>query len=243
MIQIWAIYLRTLLIYQKRAFYTLLNILISPLLFALAFGWGLGKELKVEGSDYLSFMLPGLIALSGMRQSFTIGTEINLSRFLSKVFEENILSPATPVQIVLGYILTGMSRGVVSLLFILLIGLVNGIVPAGPAFLGPVMLNLFLFSSLGVLVALTVKSHRDMSNFNSFIIIPMSFLAGTFFSLKELPFLLQAAAKLIPLTHSSLAIRGLFLGQETALYHYPVLIGYCLLFFCLAVYKVQRTVD
>jgi ABC-type multidrug transport system permease subunit len=105
------------------------------------------------------------------------------------------------------------------------------------------VLNCFLFSSLGVFIALTVKSHRDMNSFNAFVIIPMSFVAGTFFSLERLPNYLQIAAKIIPLTYASGAIRDTFLSRGLELYQPLVLAGFGIVFYILAVRVVQKAVD
>lgn len=244
MIQIWAVYFRSIMIVKRRFFKTVLSIILSPLLYAVAFGWGIGTELTVEGVPYLFFMLPGLVAMSGMTQSFSIGSEINITRFITRQFEEFLLAPAKPVRVVLGFILFGMTKGLFSFVFILLIAWVTGAAGGIPLIIiVPVLLNCFLFSSLGVFIALAVKSHRDMNYFNTFVILPMSFLAGTFFSLGKLPPFLQAFAKIIPLTHASITIRGAFLARPVPLYHYPVLIGFAAVFFVLAVYQVRKAVD
>ena len=244
MIQTWAVYLRSMLIVKRRMVKTVVGIILSPLLYAVAFGWGVGKELTVEGVPYLMFMLPGLMAMSGMTQSFSIGTEINIARFFTRQFEEFLLAPMRPYRIVVGFILFGMTKGLISFTFLISAALLLG-TPAAvtPAIIIPVLLNTFLFASLGVFIALTVKTHRDMNYFNSFIIVPMSFLAGTFFSLEKLPVFLQWAAKIIPLTHASVSIRGLFLHRPFPPYHMAVLAAYGVVFFLLAVFQVKRAVE
>ena len=134
-----------------------------------------------------------------MTQSFSIGSEINITRFLTRQFEEFLLAPAKPLRIVMGFVLFGMTKGLFSFLFMLLIALTAG-APRGvpPFIIVPVLLNCFLFASLGVFIALLVKTHRDMNYFNTFVIVPMSFLAGTFFSLEKLPQFLQVLPRLFP---------------------------------------------
>jgi ABC-2 type transport system permease protein len=244
MIQVWAVYFRSMMIIKRRFFKTVLSIILSPLLYAVAFGWGIGTDLTVEGVPYLFFMLPGLMAMSGMTQSFSIGTEINITRFITRQFEEFLLAPAKPIRIVMGFVFFGMTKGLFSFVFMLLIALTAGAHRGVPPFIIiPVLLNCFLFASLGVFIALLVKTHRDMSYFNTFVIVPMSFLAGTFFSLEKLPQFLQAITKIIPLTHASVTIRGAFLGRSVPLFHYPVLIAFGVIFFFLAVYQVKKAVD
>ena len=240
---LWAIYLRGLIILKNRIGKTLISFFLSPVLYALAFGWGVGRNLNVEGTPYLTFMLPGLIALSGMNQSFSIATEINTSRFFTHFFEEYLLSPSRDYIVVLGNILYGITKGMGSFIAVILIGFCFGVIP-GSCFMiiVPVLLNSIMFSSLGILIALSVKNHRDMSSFSSFVITPMSFIAGTFFSLEGLPRIFHILFEVIPLTHSSLTIRALFLGRSIAVYHYIIMAAYALLFFFLAVRQVRNAV-
>lgn len=244
MTAVWAVYLRGLLVVKRRAGRTFLSMTVSPLLYAIAFGWGIGDELLVEGVPYLYFMLPGLIALSGMNQSFSIGTELNITRFLNRVFEEFLLSPAGSFSIVLGNVLYGATKGLLSFIILSLIGWTLGMNPlAKPVVLIPVVLNCLTFASLGVLIALTVTTHRDMGSFTSFVMVPMAFLSNTFFSIRKLPPVLATAAEAIPLTHSSIAIRGYLLERPTSAWHLFVLAAYLVVFFALAVRQVNRAVD
>jgi ABC-2 type transport system permease protein len=243
-IQTWAVYLRSLMIVKRRILRTFAGIIISPLLYAVAFGWGVGRDLTMEGVPYLMFMLPGLMAISGMSQSFGVGTEINVARFFTRQFEEFLIAPMRPYRVVVGFVLFAMTKGLVSFFFILgTVYLLGDPGMVSPVIILPVLLNTFLFASLGVFTALAVKTHRDMNFFNSFIIVPMSFLAGTFFSLDRLPVFLRWAARIIPLTHASAAIRGAFLSRPVPFFHYPVLAAYGIVFFFLAVYMVKWAVE
>ena len=144
---------------------------------------------------------------------------------------------------VLGNVLYGVTKGLGSFIAVIIIGFCFGAVPGkGFMIIVPVLLNSIMFSSLGVLISLTVRNHRDMNSFTSFIITPMSFIAGTFFSLEGLPRIFHVLAGVMPLTHSSLTIRALFLGRPIAVYHYLIMIGYTMLFFFLAVRQVRKAV-
>ncbi len=240
----FAVYLRGLYILRARAVKNLVSFFLSPALYALAFGWGVGKDLTVGGIPYLTFMVPGLIALSGMTMSFSIATEVNISRFLTHFFEEYLLSPAHELSIVLGNVLYGMTKGACSFLAVLLIGRLFGAVPERSLLLlVPVLINSFMFASLGLWISLSVKNHRDMTSFQSFVITPMSFIAGTFFSLESLPGIFRVLTEIIPLTHASAAIRAAYLGRPVPGYHYLILITYSILFLCMAVLRVRKAVS
>lgn len=240
---LYAVYYRALHILRQRFWKNLGSFFLSPTLYAVAFGWGVGKNLQMEGVPYLTFMLPGLIALSGMNQSMSISAEINISRFLTHFFEEYLLSPAGNNMIVLGNIFYGITKGLGSFVAVFLIGLCFGALPMGGFFiLVPVLLNSFMFASLGIWISLTVDNHRDLNSFTSFVITPMSFIAGTFFSPNILPYPFRIAAEIIPLTHSSITIRSAFMGQSTAFYHYGILLAYSLFFYLMAVRQVRRAI-
>ena len=98
-------------------------------------------------------------------------------------------------------------------MFILLLGLVSraGLVYNG-WLLAAVVLNAWIFSALGFLAAMVIRSHYDMNNFTNVVITPMSFLCGTFFSLEGIPQALKRLVNVMPLTHTTRLIRGLSFG-------------------------------
>jgi ABC-type polysaccharide/polyol phosphate export permease len=239
-----AILYRELLMLRRRAGRALVSIGLTPLLYSFAFGWGLGEGLSVEGTPYLRFMLPGLMALSIMGQSFGIGTEINIDRFYNHAFEEALLAPAKPVAIASGYVLFGMVKGALAYLFC--IGLMAAFDPGfswEPSSMLPAALNSFQFSALGLLVALSVKTHRDMNAVTNYIIVPMSFLSGTVFSLERLPASLRSAIKLLPLSPATNAIRDACLVRPADPASYAIIAGYGILFFSLAAMRVRHSVE
>jgi hypothetical protein len=69
------VFTRELLIIKKRLLKMLLSFSVTPLLYLIAFGWGLGQKMTVEGVPYITFLLPGLIAMGSMTRSFAISSE------------------------------------------------------------------------------------------------------------------------------------------------------------------------
>ncbi len=209
-----AVYLRELLIIWHRLPRMLLSFSVSPTLYLVAFGFGLGKGLNVGERSYLEFLVPGLIAASSMTQGFGINVEINVARFYLKVFEEFQAAPISNLSYVLGEILSGVTRAFLSTSVILFIThLANIHFHFGLDFWSGVFLNAFIFASLGVTSAMLIKSHADQALVTNFIITPMAFLGGTFFPLKNMPFLVQKLLALLPLTHASRLIRHASYGE------------------------------
>ncbi|MBD2740478.1 ABC transporter permease [Coleofasciculus sp. FACHB-1120] len=192
--------------------------LISPLIYILAFGLGLGSSIKpgagISGNynNYLEFILPGMVALSSMVISFT-GTTFSIcgDRLFSKTFEEMLLVPVHPLALHLGKMLAGVVRGLMTAGSVILVAvLFTGKVWSflNPLFLLLVVLNCAVFAGLGVIVGLSVRSLEAVGLYNNFVIIPMSFLGATFFDPATLPAALKVVVYLLPLTYTSIGLRA-----------------------------------
>jgi len=234
-----AVLYRDLRIYRRRWLKHLASYSVSPLLFLVAFGWGMGRGVKVDGGGYLAFMVPGLAALSSMSQSYGTATEINIARFYWRIFEEFQSAPIAAWEIALGEILYGMFRGLASASVVFLIAVPFGAsVTLSFQLLAVFCLHVFVFASAAVVAAMVVKSHADQGHINTFFIVPMSFLCGTFFPLERLPAWAVAAIKCLPLTHSTAAVRAAARGAAIPLDSVAILLVFAAVFFSLAVWSV-----
>ncbi|BAY46164.1 hypothetical protein SAMD00079811_37720 [Scytonema sp. HK-05] len=191
--------------------------LISPLIYILAFGFGLGSSIKpgagISGNydNYLEFILPGMVALSSMTVSF-VGTTFSIcgDRLFTKNFDELLLVPVHPLALHTGKMLAGVTRGLMTSLGVILVALLftgnwNFL---NPLFVLILVLSCAVFAGLGVIVGLTVKSLESVGLYNNFIIIPMSFLGATFFDPSTLPTALKFVVYLLPLTYASIGLRA-----------------------------------
>lgn len=191
--------------------------LISPLIYILAFGLGLGNSLDqvsepTAGDSYLEFILPGMVALSSMVISFG-GTTFSIcgDRLFTKTFEEMLLYPVHPLALHLGKMLAGIVRGMMTAASVILVAvLFTGKLWSfvNPLFLGLLVLNCAVFAGLGVIVGLNVKSLESVGLFNNFLIVPMSFLGATFFDPSTLPMALKAIVYALPLTYTTVGLRA-----------------------------------
>ncbi|UOD34958.1 ABC transporter permease [Deferribacteraceae bacterium V6Fe1] len=238
---IYGVYLRELLVLKSRCWKVILSSAISPLLFLLAFGYGIGKSSQVNGFSYISFLIPGLITMSSMNQAYGISTEINISRFYFKVFDEFLLAPIPKWQIVLGEILYGITKGLIPVCIVLIYGLIIGVnLNLNIYFILAVILHLTTFSLLGFIVALVVKNHGDQFSFNTFIITPMVFLSGTFYPVEKMPIFIKYLAYIFPLTYSTSLIRSSLLVGTISLQYFSIIIIITLLLFFCAYYIVNK---
>ncbi|WP_052050528.1 ABC transporter permease [Leptolyngbya sp. KIOST-1] len=191
--------------------------LVSPLIYILAFGLGLGSAIDQvttppAGDTYLEFILPGMVALSSMVISFG-GTTFSIcgDRLFTKTFEEMLLYPVHPLALHLGKMLAGIVRGLMTAGSVILVAIIfTGRFWSfiNPLFLLLVVLNCAVFAGLGVIVGLNVKSLESVGLFNNFLIVPMSFLGGTFFDPSTLPVALKVIVYLLPLTYTTVGLRA-----------------------------------
>ncbi len=228
---IWAVVYRDILREKKRGIRSLIGMMLSPLLFFIAFGWGIGRNIDIGGVSYMFFILSGLIAMNGMNTAFSTATTINVERFYWKTFEEFQIAPISNFDISMGKIIFGLTKGFIGSVLIYLLGMVFGIIlKINFLFIISVMLNCLMFSSMALWIALLVKTHQQQGDFNSFIMIPMAFLSGTFFPIDRFPYVFKAISLILPLTHSTNCIRAAVLGNSFPYYSFMVVIGYIILF-------------
>ncbi len=207
--------------------------LIAPVLYLLAFGYGLGRGTIIEGYTYLDFVVPGIIALTAMTTAFnTSGLKLHVDRLFYKCFDETLMAPVSAFSIIVGKAIIGVVRGLLSSAALLAVALLFSPLPAmNMLFPLSLVLTCFVFSFLGVTVAFLAKTHQDMTLFMSLVILPMSFLSGTFFSLNQIPAALSIALYLSPLTHACMCLRASALGQGFPWFSLLVLLAFGAVFF------------
>jgi ABC-2 type transport system permease protein len=222
---------------------TLATSIVSPILYLVAFGFGLGRGISFGGYSYLDFVIPGIVALTAMTGSYNgAGMKLHVDRLFYKCFDEYLLSPISMFSLAVGKTLIGVVRGLLASGALLAVGI--ALFPSlivGPLFILVLVTSCFVFSFLGVLVGLLAKSHQDMGTFSTLVILPMTFLSGTFFSLSQLPDAVKAVLYVLPLTHSSESLRAAALGQPFPWLSFLALLGFGLVFFAGCLLALKRT--
>ena len=228
--------------------------LISPLIYIFAFGLGLGSTIDnsiqpTAGDSYLEFILPGMVALSSMTISFG-GTTFSIcgDRLFNKNFEELLLFPVHPLALHLGKMFAGIVRGMMTAASVILVAILfTGKISSflNPLFILLLVLNCAVFAGLGVIIGLRVKSLESVGLYNNFLIVPMSFLGGTFFDPASLPRLLKAVVYILPLTYTSTGLRAAaYLPlSEFPWSAIPILIGFAITLSAVGAYYFSHQQD
>ncbi|MBZ4642525.1 MAG: type transporter [Deferribacteraceae bacterium] len=229
------IFLREILVLKSRIWKVILSSSVSPLLFLLAFGFGIEKNSDIGGINYVHFLIPGLITMSSMNQAYGISTEINISRFYFKIFDEYLLAPVKRWQIIAGESLYGVVKGLIPVLIVYIYGVfLNVGMRPGFLFIISLIVHLLTFSLIGFIVALIVKNHGDQFSVNTFVMTPMIFLSGTFYPVEDMPAVIRYIAYFFPLTYSNRLIRSSLLGNGFSFYDFFLLFVMMVVLFFIA---------
>ncbi len=240
--QVLAVMLRELIILKRKFWRYFFSFTISPLLYFITFGWG-GKG-SAERTDYSLFILPGLIAMSAMINSYGLSTEINIARFYWKTFDEIRTAPVADWAYVVGEIVSGIVRGFIAASIVVLIGLLFRVpISPSPVLLLGIIMTTTVFSALAISTAMLARSHADQGMLTSFVITPMAFLCGTFFPVDTYPSWLRWFIKILPLTPASQVIRAAAAGQPMPWVALIYLVILTVMFVTLSLFVIRRAQD
>lgn len=215
--------------------------LLEPLFYIFAFGYGLGAFVKdIDGLPYKVFITPSIISMAVLNSSFFYTTYSSFVKMIfQKTFDAIIVTPVSIEDVVIGEIMWGATRGMISGIIVMILFLIMGLINFFHFFIFiPVILVLsFTFSSLGMLFTSIVKN-IEYFNFPIFLYFtPMMFFSGTFFPLKDMNSTILFLAKLIfPLAFGIDALRSSYLNFSLIKYFLgfiPLIHGF--LFFFLSV--------
>lgn len=242
---IYTVFWREWIVLNRRMAKFILSRMVTPILYIFALGLGLGKSISFDGGSYLNFIIPGIIALNSMNISFnSVGTPLNMAKLYHKTFEEYLTAPISSWAFVLGKVLAGSLRGLLSSLIIIALGYTFGAqLQIGLGFVLVLSLNCLVFSALAVTAAMSMSSHEDMANFSTYVLVPMSFLCGTFFKADSLPVVLKYFVNLLPLTPASVSLRALSQGRVVDLAQIALMIGYFVVFIVMANKLVNKATN
>lgn len=202
---------RDWIVLRRRLKKFILSRLVTPVLYLVAFGWGLGKNINLASGSYLDFLVPGIIALNTMNVSYMSITTVHAERVYHKSLEEYLSAPIEPAAFVLGKIFSAVVRALISTTLIVSVAIIFGaslkFFSEPLNFFVVVILNSIIFAGACFCAALKVQTYEELAQVNTYLLMPMSFLCGTFFSTAELPPAVRFVIEILPLTHTSWLLR------------------------------------
>ncbi len=194
---------------------TLVPPVITISLYFIIFGSFIGSQLQeIEGYSYMAFIAPGLIMMSIITNSYTNTVSSFFSAKFQRNIEELLVSPTPDWAIILGYVAGGMVRGLSVGALVSLVSLIFIRLPIHNIFYTVVfaLLTSFVFSLAGMINGVFAKKFDDISIIPTFVITPLTYLGGVFYSLSLLPSFWQVASKANPIVYMINGFRYGFLG-------------------------------
>ncbi|MEM3555147.1 MAG: ABC transporter permease [Candidatus Micrarchaeia archaeon] len=247
---VYAIWVREVKVFIRER-ERLLSSFISPLLWLIAFGSGVGANVSLQGSryqgiSYQAFIYPGVLSMALLTTSVFYGMYIIWDRKLD-FLKEVLVAPVSRTSIFLGKMLGGCTDVLLQSLLLLIIGVFIGI-PLTPLSFVYSLLILILMSvamvSLGLVTGSNLTNQEAFGLVMNFVVWPLFFFSGALFPVSNLPAWLAVLTYLDPLTYGVDMLRGAVLGAHVQSFptyvSLSVLLGFSLLMMWLGVMSFGR---
>lgn len=193
--------------------------LLTPLLFLALFGAGFNRLVGelAPGVDLVTFMFPGIVAMTVIMPSLFAGMSVVWDREFG-FLREVLVAPLNRTGVTLGKIGGGAAVATVEGLLVLVLAPFVGVSVGARELLllFPLLLLLSMsLSAFGILVGLRLRSQETFQTVMALLVFPILFLSGIFFPVEATPAWMTVAAKLNPVTYGVDAVRQVLLGEAT----------------------------
>jgi len=224
---------------------TLVPPAITMTLYFVIFGALVGSRIgDMGGFSYMEFIVPGLIMMSVITNSYSNVASSFFSAKFQRNVEELLVAPVPNYIIVLGYVGGGVARGILVGLIVSLLSLFFVDIKVHHLFIlmSTVVLTATLFSLAGLINAIYAKTFDDISIIPTFVLTPLTYLGGVFYSLSLLPQFWQYVSQVNPIVYMVNAFRYGFLGVSDVnlVFAFSVIIGFIAVFFSFAMYLINK---
>ena len=196
---------------------TILGPVVTAILFLMVISLALGENREmVLGVPFIEFLAPGLISMQIIQQSFAHSSSSILSGKMMGNIVDLVGSPLSALEVTLAVIFASITRSIIiSFLSILVFSIFIDIrLENALFFLIFLFLSSFSMGAMGFLAGMWSDKWENMATVTNFIIVPMSFLSGTFYSINRLPEILQKISLINPFFHMIDGLRFSFIGSS-----------------------------
>ncbi|MDP9376345.1 MAG: ABC transporter permease [Actinomycetota bacterium] len=191
--------------------------MLETFLYISVFGAALGSRIdKLHGVDYVVFIVPGLIMMAWAMNAFSNNASSILQQKFQRAIDDQLSSPASPLQLLLAFTFGGFLRGmlIASLTFVAASLLVDIPIEHPVVLVAALFLVGFFFAQFGVLVGVRAEQFDDVSFYQTFMLTPLIFLGGVFYSASLLPEPFQTLTYFDPVYYMIGLVRYGFLGYS-----------------------------
>ena len=189
--------------------------LLETFLYISVFGAALGSRIdKLHGIDYVVFVIPGLIMMSWSTNAFSNNSSSILQQKFQGAIQDQLSSPASPAELLLAFSLGGFMRGLIVAVLTFVVSVVLVALPVEHVLvlIPSLFLVGFFFSQLGVLIGVRAEQFDDVAFAQTFVLTPLIFLGGVFYSAALLPQPYETLTHFNPIYYMINLVRYGFVG-------------------------------
>ncbi|MCU7554554.1 ABC transporter permease [Alteromonas sp. ASW11-19] len=223
---------------------TLVPPAITMSLYFIIFGSLIGDRIgQMGGFTYMEFIVPGLIMMSVITNSYSNVSSSFFSAKFQRNVEELLVAPVPTTVIILGYVGGGVARAILIGIIVTLVSLffVDVQIHNLAVIVVTLILTSTLFATAGLINAVFAKTFDDISMVPTFVLTPLTYLGGVFYSLTLLPEFWQWVSKANPIVYMVNGFRYGFLGVSDVgiVVSLTLLVGFNALLFSVAYYLLK----
>ncbi|WP_295861405.1 ABC transporter permease [Haemophilus parahaemolyticus] len=226
---------------------TLVPPVITTTLYFLIFGQLIGGRIgDMHGVSYMQFIAPGLVMMTAITASYVnSASSFFLSKF-TKTYEEMLISPLSTHNIIWGYVVGSVVRGGLAGILVMLVALlfITFDIHSWMMIFSTLLLTTISFALGGLINAVYAKTFDDVGLIPTFVLTPLTYLGGVFYSIALLPDFWQAVSKFNPIVYMINGFRYGFLGisDMPIFYTFLVLGSLCIMLYWFAFSLIEKGV-
>lgn len=226
---------------------TLVPPIITTTLYFLIFGKLIGGRIgEMNGVSYMQFIAPGLVMMTAITASYVnTASSFFLSKF-TRTYEELLVSPLSSHDIIWGYIIGSIMRGGLAGILVMLVSLcfVSFDIHSWWMILLTLMMTTIAFALGGFINAIYAKTFDDVGIIPTFVLTPLTYLGGVFYSISLLPEFWQTVSKFNPIVYMINGFRYGFLGisDVPVIYTFGVLLLFIVVLYSIAFSLMEKGV-
>lgn len=241
----YTLFYKEVLRFYKVIMQTVVAPVITTLLYLLVFSHALDRHVVVfEDVAYTAFLVPGLVMMAMLQNAFANSSSSLIQSKVTGNIVFLLLAPLSHLEFFLAFVLAAVTRGILVGMGVYLCAIFFVTLPLHnlPIIICFAILGSALLGTMGVLAGIWSEKFDQLAGFQNFVIMPLSFLSGVFYSIHSLPGIWQDLSRLNPFFYMIDGFRYGFLGQSDV---NPILsLSIVLVFFltlsALAIYLIRR---
>jgi len=243
-LSVWSLFKKEVFRFLKVGIQTIVGPAVSSLLFLAVFNLALSRSVQtINNISFASFIAPGLIMMTILQNSFAnSASSIGQAKSQGNIVDI-LMAPLGDFELTLGYVGGSVARG-------LICGIVTSLgififIPLSihslPLLIFYAIMGSLMMGTLGTMVGIWADKWDQQQGITNFIVLPLTFLSGTFYSISRLPEFWQKFAQINPFFYNIDGFRYAFLGQSDSSLLIGslilIVINFVLIFFCYLMFK------